>query len=140
MPDTTCIVASVSHWHQFHQRARAEIDRRRAQAETMTLAAPALVEAYSVLTRLPRPLRLAPAGAFQILEANFFSRGQVIALDHESYLDALRHASFRGTAGGGIYDAVIAACALSVNVDALLTFNARHFRDFAALGLQIVVP
>lgn len=106
----------------------------------MFVAAPALVEAYAVLTRLPDPHRLSPADALTLLEANFMQGGRIVALDGKSYPALLRRAPGDGIAGGQTYDAVIAACALRFKGTTLLTFNASHFLAFAQRGLEIIVP
>src|SRR5439155_4456381 len=62
-PDTSCLVAAVCAWHEHHAAAAREIERRLAAGEPMIVAAPALVESYAVLTRLPPPHRLRPADA-----------------------------------------------------------------------------
>jgi uncharacterized protein with PIN domain len=50
------MVAAVCAWHPQHEQAANEIERRLELAEPMILAAPALVESYAVLTRLPPPI------------------------------------------------------------------------------------
>ena len=35
--DTTCLVATVSSWHEHHDRTRAEIDRRVNRGEELVL-------------------------------------------------------------------------------------------------------
>jgi predicted nucleic acid-binding protein len=132
--------ASLSIWHQHHERAATEIERRLNQGEAMAIAAPALVEMYSVLTRLPQPRRLPSNTALTLIEDNFVSRGTIIALDNIAYRALLRQAVTGDIRGGQIYDAVIAACARAANVTTLLTFNERHFRRYADQGLAIVVP
>lgn len=52
------MIAAVCAWHEHHTRATEEIERRLSRGEEMIVAAPALVEAYAVLTRLPPPHRL----------------------------------------------------------------------------------
>jgi len=47
------MVAALCAWHEHHERAIHEIERRLAQGELLIGAAPALVETYAVLTRLP---------------------------------------------------------------------------------------
>ena len=49
------------------------------------VAAPALVEAYAVLTRLPPPHRLSPADALALLEADFIHPAKIITLDKRAY-------------------------------------------------------
>lgn len=138
LPDTSCLVAAVCSWHVDHEAARAEIERRLDRAEPMFVAAPAAVEAYAVLTRLPPPHRLAPGDALALLDANFLRQGQLVALDARAYRDLLRQAPKDGLAGGRVYDAVIATCALRVRPVTLLTFNAADFDVFARPGLEIV--
>ncbi len=71
LPDTSCIIAAVCSWHEHHEAAASEIERRLAARTQMIVAAPALVEAYAVLIRLPSPHRLSPQNALTLLENNF---------------------------------------------------------------------
>ena len=134
------MVAATCGWHEHHDRAREEIERRLRDAETLLVAAPALVETYSVLTRLPPPHRLSPADALTLLEENFMSTGKIVALDARSYRALLRRAPRNGVAGGRTYDAIIAECARRAKDTTLLTFNMSHFLPFAGRGLEIVMP
>jgi predicted nucleic acid-binding protein len=140
LPETSCLIAAISAWHEDHERAASEIERRRARGEPMLLAAPSLIETYSVLTRLPRAQRLSPSVTFALLDDQFIAQATVIALDSAAYLAALRQALRNGIAGGPIYDAVIVVCARVGGADTLLTFNERHFARFAGDGLAVVVP
>ena len=98
----------------------------------MIIAAPALIEAYAVLTRLPPPHRLSPQTASTLLEGNFLKWGTVIALNANSYQALLLAAPKNNLAGGRAFDAVIGACAELARVSTVLTFNAK---DFAALAM-----
>jgi predicted nucleic acid-binding protein len=140
LPDTSCIVPALCTWHEHHVAAAAEIERRLARAEVMHLAAPGLVEAYAVLTRMPPPYRLAPADALALLEASFIGLGHTVALAARVYVRLVRTAPADGVAGGRTYDRVIAACARAAGAAALLTFNERNFAPFAGPGLAVVVP
>ncbi len=140
LPDTACIVAALSGWHEHHELAATEIERRRARGETMFLAARSLIETYSVLTRLPRPRRLAPADALALIEDEFLRRATVVTLGEAAYTELLRRVVREGVAGGRVYDAVIAACARAATVDILLTFNERDFTPLVGRDMMIVVP
>ena len=140
LPDTTCMVAFICGWHPDHERSRKEMEARVARGETLVVAAPALVESYSVLTRLPAPYRLSATDALFLLEVNFLEQGEVASLKAEQYISLLRSAPTGGVAGGRIYDAVILHCALHARVPVLLTLNERHFRAFQPRGLKVVVP
>jgi predicted nucleic acid-binding protein len=127
--------------HPYHERVVAEIGRRLAAGDALIMAAPALVEAYSVLTRMPLPRRLSPDNAWRLLEADFLDQAaEIVAPDAAAYRDLLSSAPGQGTAGGRIYDAVIVACARAARVDAILTCNERQFVPLATGAIEIVVP
>ena len=133
------MIAAVCAWHEHHEAAANEIDRRLAGRAKMIVAAAALVETYAVLTRLPPPHRLSPQTALTLLENNFFKLGAVVALNAKSYETLLLRAPKNDVAGGRVYDALIGACAEQGKASAVLTFNAV---DFTALGQEfdVVVP
>ena len=138
--DTSCLVAAVCSWHMHHEATTAEISRRLSRGEEPIMAAPALVEAYAVLTRLPAPHRLLPTDALALLEANFISRRHVVALDGRGYTDMLRGAPELGIEGGRTYDAVIAHCAIRARAAHLLTWNEEDFLAWEGKPFQVVVP
>jgi predicted nucleic acid-binding protein len=130
------MIAAVCSWHEHHESAANEIERRLTRREKMIVAAPALVEAYAVLTRLPPPHRISPEAALTLLENNFMKSATVIALTAKSYAALLQLAPKNGVAGGRTYDAVIGTCAEKGKASTVLTFNAG---DFAALGKEFSV-
>jgi predicted nucleic acid-binding protein len=141
LPDTNCMVAAICAWHEHHERAASEIGRRLAAGESMVVAAPTLIETYSVLTRIPPPHRLSPREALALLEANFLAADrEFIALTVNNYHEIVRSAVVRGVAGGRVYDAVIVACARAANVNTLLTFNERDFQALVSPPTQVIVP
>lgn len=137
--DTNCLIAAVCDWHGQHRLAAGAIERRLDGGEHMSLAAHALTEAYSVLTRFPAPHRLAPADAWAVLDVSFAQSGTIITLTTSQHVALLARIAKEGVGGGRVYDAIIAACAAKAGAATLLTFNARHF-DFAAKELAVVVP
>lgn len=136
--DTSCIIAALVDWHEHHDAAAREISSRLEAGGRLVVAAPALVEAYAVLTRLPAPHRLSPDDALALLDANFAGHA-LVALDAASYRALVSGAPARSIAGGRTYDAVIANCAVRAGAGVILTFNERHFRGLAE-GLEIVTP
>ena len=84
------------------------------------------MESYSVLTRMPAPIRFAPHDALRLLKESFgdlpvatFASGDVW-----HFIEELAN---RGISGGRIYDAAIARAARDAGAEAILTFNVRHF-------------
>jgi predicted nucleic acid-binding protein len=134
------MIALVCGWHVDHLRSSTEFSRRLSRGEELVVAAPTLVEAYAVLTRLPPPYRVATADALFLLESNFMGERRLVSLSERAYESLLRESAGRGIAGGRVYDAVVAECAVQAGVDALLTLNERHFQDLARDRLKLVVP
>lgn len=134
------MVAALHSSHARHEEAWRELASRVSKREKMILAAPALVETYSVLTRLPAPHRLAPKDVLTLLTESFIARSAVVALEEKEYVALLKSLPGAGIAGGRSYDAVIAACALKSEVSTLLTFNPRDFAGFESPKLRVVVP
>ena len=140
MPDTSCIVAVVSSWHEHHDRAMNEIHSRLNKKHRMVVAGHCLIEAYSVLTRLPAPHRISPTDANTVLQTNFGKSNKTIVLGASGYRSLLEFAASTGISGGRVYDALIAASARQAKVETLITFNASHFEGLAGEDLEIVVP
>lgn len=140
LTDNNCIVAALSRWHD-DTAAQREIEKRLQRAEELIFAGPVLAEAFSVLTRLPRPNRISPDAASQLLLANLEMPGvRTVALDVGRYADIVRAAPREGIVGGRIHDRVILECALLAGAQTLLTFNRRHFEYLAHRRIEIVVP
>lgn len=138
--DTSCIIAAVCAWHEHHDEAAAEIERRLGDRQRLATAAHALAEVYAVLTRIPAPHRLSPADTLALLEGNFMGSARIVALDADGYRALIRRAGNEGIAGGRTYDTVIAECAIKGGAAVLLTFNAAYFASLDAAGVRVVVP
>ena len=111
-----------------------------ARGGGLVLPAPALTEAYSVMTRLPAPHRLAPADACQLLSGSFERRTTLVALTEKETWRFLHETASQGVAGGTTYDALILACAHKARASRLLTLDPRDFLRVEAGEIEIVVP
>ena len=54
-------------------------------------------------------------------------RLSIIALDGDEYGDALQASATLGIVGGGIYDAMLAHCAIKAQAEAIYSWNVRHY-------------
>jgi predicted nucleic acid-binding protein len=102
------------------------------------MAAPALLEAYAVLTRLPPPHRLKPKDALAALLGSF-GDATVVSLPATETWALIRSLPDLGVSGGASYDAMIVACARSAGADVIVTWNTRHFVKVAG-DLEIASP
>lgn len=130
--DTSFAVALVVADHEHHAATRHALGGRSAG-----LAGHAAFETFSVLTRLPPPLRRTPPVVEQLLRANFPFHcflGAGAARTLWSRLSELR------IAGGSVYDALVGAAASELGVP-LLTRDARALETYRVLGIDVeLVP
>lgn len=101
----------------------------------IALSGHALAETYSVLTRLPGDLRLAPADAARLLGERFVEPlllGPEVAGRLPEVLSGL------GIAGGAVYDALVALAALEHGTD-LATRDARAKATYETVGVRVIV-
>lgn len=140
--DSSVIVAGLLPWHEHHAAARRAMATlvAGAGAERLVLPIPALVESYSVMTRLPGSRRLSPADAYQLLFRAFHDCGSTVNLEPGEIWDFLAEQRDRVVYGGSVYDAVILRCARRGGARRVLTLNRRHFERLAPSEIEVIVP
>jgi len=126
--DTSVVIAAFATWHPAHVRARRKLDA------SPSLPGHAGLEAYSVLTRLPRPHRAAPREVHAFLEAEF--PAPWLVLDGVEVAALVHRLVALGIAGGPTYDALIAATALQAGAT-LITRDRRALRTYEGLGVDV---
>lgn len=112
-----------------------DVVRRWWSGQEVALSGHALAETYSVLTRLPGDLRLAPADAARLL-ADRFVEPFLLGADTASRLPEVL--SRLGIAGGAVYDALVALAALEHGA-ALATRDARAKATYDTVGVRVIV-
>jgi predicted nucleic acid-binding protein len=126
--DTSAAVALVVADHQHHERTIRALRGRK-----LGLAGHAAFETFSVLTRLPPPLRRSPAAVARLLATSF---------PHTTFLGTRAAASLlselgtAGIAGGGVYDALVGAVAREHRLT-LATRDRRALEIYRALEVDV---
>ena len=85
-----------------------------------------LAEVYATLTRMPGRHRISGDQAMLFI-GSIRERLSIIALEEDEYVDALEASAALGVVGGGIYDAMLAHCAIKAQAEAIYTWNGRHY-------------
>lgn len=101
----------------------------------LPLSGHAVVETYSVLTRLPGDLRLAPADAARLLDERF-APPLLLTTDTAGRLP--RVLSGVGITGGAVYDALVALAAVEHGTE-LATRDGRARATYEAVGARVVI-
>lgn len=137
--DTSVLVPLLSEWHDNHLAALREVNARRARGQTAIAPVHAVLECFSVLTRLPAPLR-APAATVRKAITEWFPAAFIANLDSRDALEAMQDVANAGAAGGRVYDAAIARSAWRAGARTLLTYNVRDFAHVAPAGMNVREP
>ncbi|MGZ5377357.1 MAG: PIN domain-containing protein [Mycobacterium sp.] len=125
--DTSVAVAALDPTHEAHPVCRRALVELRP-----ALAGHAVFETYSVLTRLPVPLRLSAGQAASVL---------TVAFQEECWLDPIGTRDLRDRlsrldiVGGSVYDALVGQAAVT-NHRALLTRDRRAERTYRSLDVE----
>ena len=98
-----------------------------------------LIEAYSVMTRLPSAQRVAARDALALLEG-VRPHVEVVQLADSELWDVLGALSREGLGGGLTYDAEILWSAARAGATRLLTLNPRDFERLPSHPCEIVTP
>jgi len=129
----TSVLVPVFCGDHVHHRASLELFIQ-FDKSTGCCGAHSLAEVFSTLTRMPGKHRISGEPAMLFI-GSIRERLAIIALDGNEYADALTASAVLGIVGGGIYDAMLAHCAIKAEAEALFTWNLRHY---AQCGTEIV--
>ena len=126
--DTSIVVAAFAEWHERHAEAVA------ALADGPSVAAHSVLESYSVLTRLPAPLRMAGDVVLAFLSREFPSAAR-LTLDPRAQRDAADRLGSAGLVGGAVYDGFVALTAAAAGAP-LLSLDERAMPTYLRVGAQ----
>jgi predicted nucleic acid-binding protein len=130
--DTSALVP-VFYGDHVHHKASLDLfiqfDKSEGCCGVYTLA-----EVYSTLTRMPGKHRISGEQAMLFI-GSIRERLSIVALNNDEYADALEAAAALGIVGGGIYDAILAHCAIKANAQTIYSWNIRHY---AQCGPEVI--
>src|SRR5271157_2281693 len=122
--DTSVLVAVFYGDHTHHQASLElfiQFDK-----STGCCGAHSLAEVFSTLTRMPGKPRISGEQAM-LFVGSIRERLSIVALDGDEYAQALEASAARGIIGGGIYDAILAYCAIKARAETTYSWNTRHY-------------
>ena len=127
--DTSVAIPLLVQTHVDHTTVVRWWDHR-----AVALSGHAAVETYSVLTRLPGDLRVAPADAARLIRERFAAPLLLSATTSVRIHEVLAD---HGIAGGAVYDALVALAAIEHEAE-LATRDARARATYETLGARVV--
>lgn len=126
--DTSTAIALLVEDHGAHAAIVDAVRGRR-----LGLAGNAWFETYSVLTRLPAPLRRMPADAARLLSRDFPATVFLSEAESTALIDELARLRI---SGGAVYDALVGAAARE-HGHVLLALDGRDRPAYEALGVEV---
>jgi predicted nucleic acid-binding protein len=138
--DSSYLIALLCDWHAHHHRTLRSYQHWHDRDAQIVLPVHAILECYSVLTRMPPPCRLPPNIARQTIVENFAGSAVVVGVKSGGIWDRVESLARLGIGGGQVYDALIAWCAADAGATLLLTWNLKHFGASAPRDLDVREP
>ena len=129
--DTSVLVAAFYGDHEHHEPSMELF--LRYEKRDVCYGAPSLAEVYASLTGMPGKYRAGPDEAMLFL-GNIRERLTIARLTDKEYFRTMEASAAAGATGGGIYDALLGACALKAGAETIYTWNVKHFKR---LGTEI---
>lgn len=125
--DSSTLLAAMIEDEPAHEESLALL----AATQDGFAATHSLAECFATLTSGRVSVRLDPATAAEMVEANVAQRLNLVSLTPAEYSGALRAAAGLGARGGAIYDVLLLAAARKCRAERIHTRNVRHFAAFA---------
>ncbi len=137
--DTSVLVAGVVDLGEVSRAPRRLLNAVADGAIERPLTAwHCCLELFSVTTRLPEEYRVAPEGAYRLLQEDVFALFEVHALPsaaREAFFDSV---VAERLVGGRVYDAHIGEVALRAGARIVVTDNRRHFTSLLRHGVRVL--
>lgn len=121
-PDSSVVIAAFASWNKHHDAAIEALGGVRDLVGHVEL------ETYSVLTRLPEPLRAEPSLVAQYLREDF--SGERLLLTEPTQRALIARLAGLSISGGAVYDALVATtaddhgrCLISCDRRAAVTYD-----------------
>ena len=122
------MIAALAAWHEQHEAAALALDG------VTSLPAHVMVEAYSVLTRLPSGIAVPAATAADVLRRRF--DGPPLRLVDRDRTKLLERLAAVGVYGGATYDGLVALEA-AAHDRVLATLDQRALITYRRLGVPV---
>jgi predicted nucleic acid-binding protein len=119
------VLVPVFYGDHVHHKASLDLFIQ-FDKSTGCCGAHSLAEVYSTLTRMPGKHRISGEQALLFI-GSIRERLSIVGMSGDEYAHALTASATAGVVGGGIYDALLAHCALKAKAETIYTWNVRHY-------------
>lgn len=138
--DTSVLIPAFIESHPNHRICSILIKKIVSDKLKGVTSSHAVLEFYSVLTKLPLKPRVLPNTASDIIETNITPHFRIVSLSESEYSSIIAKGSRYNIAGGGVYDLLHCEAAEKAKVKTLLTYNIKDFKNFFFSSLKFMSP
>ena len=135
--DSSVLVPAFLSEHVHHATSKAAYQQGRR--EDCSCGAHSLAEFYSTFTRVPIRFRL-DGNEVLLMIGDILEKLSIVTLTGDEYVSTIQDAVRDGVAGGAIYDALLARCAIKSQADVIYTWNLKHFQQFPEIRSRVRTP
>ncbi len=128
--DTNIWVSAFNPKHSKNKASKQLLKNCSKQNIEIVTSGHCLAEVYSVLTKLPKGLRLSPHMTFNLIEYDMINKCQIIDLTYQEYAETIKDAANKNLISGAIFDGLHVKAALKAGVDRIYTYNLKDFERF----------
>ena len=138
--DTSVLIPAFIESHPNHRICGVLMKKILSDKLKGVTSSHAVLEFYSVLTKLPLKPRVLSNTASEIIETNIYPHFKIVSLSESEYSTVIAKGARHNIAGGSIYDLLHCEAAEKAKVKTLLTYNIKDFRNFFFSSLKFLSP
>ncbi len=138
--DTSVLIPAFAESHPNHKECFSLLEKTLNKKMELVTSAHALLEFYSVYSKLPLKTRISPLEIKKIIEENIYPNFKIIILEEKDYKEVILQISSLGLSGGIIYDLFHYMSARKSKANALITYNEKDFGKFSFDKIPIFLP
>ncbi|HMV43278.1 MAG TPA: PIN domain-containing protein [Leptospiraceae bacterium] len=138
--DTSVLIPAFAEAHPNHKQCFSFLEKISNQKIEVVTSAHALLEFYSVFSKLPLKTRISPLEIKEIIEKNIYPNFKVIALEEKDYKEIILQITSLGLSGGIVYDLFHVVAARKVKSNAIITYNEKDFQKINFAKIPIFLP
>ena len=138
--DTSVLIPAFAESHPNHKECFSLLEKVFDKKMEAVTSSHALLEFYSVFSKLPLKTRISPLEIQEIIEKNIYSNFKIILAEEKDYKEVISQITSLGLSGGIVYDLFHYICARKAKVNTILTYNERDFQKINFEKISVLLP
>ena len=138
--DTSVLIPAFAESHPNHKECFSILEKVSDKKIEVVTSSHALLEFYSVFSKLPLKTRISPLEIREIIEKNIYQNFKIVVLEEKDYREVISQISSLGLPGGIVYDLLHYIAARKAKASLILTYNEKDFQKINFDKIPILLP